>query len=217
MKSARKIIFVKVFLCFALIIYSCSSPTWEPKPITHPFLLGSDSCSPPCWMGIIPGKTSFDKACEIIEKLPFENEEVYYQVREEYHFIEWNSGDGEFAKIYYFNNIVEFINLRIEGIDLGSIILHYGDPDGYLYYPDDDAYSIVIFYPHLGLVFTARQGLSPIAEDMMSRTVFFLYPMNPEDFYSSFFENQKILNPRTIERPYLDWEGFGVYPSEISE
>ena len=99
-------------------------------------------------------------------------------------------------------------------IDLGSVIDHYGNPDGYIYYPDNEGYSISIFYPRLGLVFAALQDFNPISEDMYVPTVYFLNPTEPDLFPSVYFDKLRLMNPSIAERPYLEWEGYGVYPLE---
>jgi hypothetical protein len=168
-------------------------------------------------MGITPGETSYDEAVSIVEKYEFDSEEEYYEIKDDFNYIQFYGGDDNNALIYYYTGKVEFIRSRLIGVDLGSIIDHYGEPDGYSYHPGSHGYSISIYYPDLGLVFVAAQGLHPISEDMSVPTVYFLYPMDPDQFPSVYFEKLKIMNPRIVERPYLEWEGFGVYPSDISK
>jgi hypothetical protein len=233
MKLLRIILFLSSAIIVVLISVRLQTPEWEPKPITHPFLVGSENCRPPCWEGIIPGETSYDEALSIVENIPFVNDEGYFRVDDDFRGISWVSGDGSTAVIYLYDSKVDFMrlnfstkNYEIEGIDLGSLMNHYGEPDGYEYYPSDDHYAITVYYPVLGLVFVVYQGLDePISEDMHVSHVYFLYPMDPIEFPITFHNMYKrmitemytLFTPKITKSPYQDWEGFGVYPSEMGK
>lgn len=91
MKMKRILLILSSVIIVGLVIYAIIS---KPEPITYPFLIGDEDCPPPCWMGIIPGETSYDEAISIVEKLPFVNDKGYVRVSEDYQHISWSNGDG---------------------------------------------------------------------------------------------------------------------------
>jgi len=222
MKMKRILLILGSVIVVGLVIYAI---LFNPEPITYPFLIGDEDCRPPCWMGIIPGETLYDEAISIVEKLPFVNDRGFMRVSEDYQYIGWSNGEVRSVSIYLSNNIVEFINIGLEGINLGSVVALFGEPAGYAYSTDSyscEGYSISLFYPNLGVVFPATQRLSgSVSKSMIVHSAFFLSPMGADEFPSFYFDKLDTILYRRRSAPvfseisYDEWEGFGRYPKEL--
>jgi hypothetical protein len=217
-----------------LILFGCSPQTtepkqpWEPQLITHPSLLGSENCRPPCWEGIIPDETSYEEALSIVDNLLTSNTEgsfkVGYYVGGKY--IHWYGGikgtsQENHVGIFFQHNLVSIMRLDFHetgNIDLGSLINHFGTPHGYDYGYDRNVFCVDTYFPNHGLVaesvkITGRKEVEEtISEDMEITKVFFLAPDDPGIFNIKSFEYRNShLNTASLQVPeYYSWEGFGV-------
>ena len=208
-----------MFLILLLIASSCTTTsgittaTWEPKPITHPWLIGAEVCRPPCWNGIIPGETTFEEALDIVLDLEFFSEEGSIKTQDDKSSLYWYGGDRNNAYIDFYENKVIFIQLLIEIYDLGSVVNHFGEPDGYTVDFDEGFYAIKVFYPNIGLVFVSYQDWGdPISQDMPGDSFYFLSPEDPKNFSSVFYKYLNISYSGFPEKQYIKWEGFGIIP-----
>ena len=200
-----------------LIPTSCSIPAWEPSPITHPFLIGTEECRPPCWEGIIPGETTFEEALDFLRDSEFVSDEGWIEIKYEKPSLHWYRGDGVGATIRFYENKVILIgfwfNYGKRIFDLGSMVNHFGEPDGYTVGFDEGFYAITVFYPDIGLVIVAFQDWGdPISQDMPVAKFYFLSPEDPVNFPSIFHHYLKLSNPRIREQQYINWAGYGIVP-----
>lgn len=211
MTSFRKLI-IPILM---LMPTSCSSPAWEPSPITHPFLIGTEECRPPCWEGIIPGETTFEEARDFLRDSEFVSAEGWIKTQDDKSSLIWYRRDGDSAIIRFYENKVILINFRFREriYDLGSMANHFGEPEGYTVGFDEGFYSITVFYPNIGLVIGARQEWGdPISQDMSVEWFYFLSPEDPVNFPSIFHYYLKFSEPNIREKQYYKWEGYGIVP-----
>jgi hypothetical protein len=205
--------FLVIFLC--IFGSSCSIFAWEPSPITHPFLIGTEECRPPCWEGIIPGETTYEEALDFLRDSEFVSNEGWIEIKHEKPSLHWLRGDGNGAYIDFYENkavIIEFLD-RERFYDLGSMANHFGEPDGYTVGFDQGIYAIKVFYPDIGLVFVAYQEWGdPISQDMPVVRYYFLSPEDPVNFPSIFHNYLKLSRPSIHEKQYIKWEGYGIVP-----
>jgi hypothetical protein len=108
---------------------------------------------------------------------------------------------------------VIYTRLDFVGIDLRSMVNHFGEPDGYTVGFDEGFYAITVFYPDIGLVFVAYQEWGdPISQDMPVVRYYFLSPEDPVNFPSIFHNYLKLSRPSIHEKQYIKWEGYGIVP-----
>ena len=191
-------------------------PKLNPK-LKDTWLIGTEDCRPPCWNGIIPGETTFDEALNVIQSFGFINKKGEIRMGEDESYISWYRGDGKNAYIKFFENKVILMHFFMLSGDLGSVVDHFGEPDGYTVIFDDPGIFIEVFYPNYGLVFEIGLGMEDlISQDKRVKYFWILSPEDPEYFYSSYLHNKNIIydrGPGFIERQiYYEWEGFGVDP-----
>ena len=194
-------------------------PTWNPN-LKDTWLIGTEDCRPPCWNGIIPGDTTFEEALNVIQSLGFINNKGEIRVGEDESYIYWYRGDSKKVKIYLYENKVILMRLdKLSRLDLGSVVDHFGEPDGYTVFIDDLGGIVEVFYPNYGLVFEMNLEVEDsITQDLRVWQFWILSPEDPEYFYASYIDNQDIMydqGPGFIkELIYYEWEGFGVDPWE---
>ena len=211
--------FLVIFLCLfgwscTIIAWEPTPPPWEPSPITHPWLIGTEECRPPCWEGIRTGETTFLEALNLVRDLEFVSDEGRIKTND-YKSLFWYRGDGHSAIIRFYENKVIFIrfNFRERIYDLGSMVNNFGEPDGYTVGFDEGFYAITVFYPNIGLVFVAFQDWGdPISQDMPVVRFYFLSPEDSLNFPSIFHNYLKLSYPNIREKRYIKWEGYGIEP-----
>jgi hypothetical protein len=178
-------------------------------------LIGTEDCLPPCWEGIIPGETTFEEALDFVRDLEFVGDEGNLDYDFDKTYILWYRGDSNSVGIRFHENKVIYIRLDFVGIDLGSVVNHFGEPAGYRFGMDDGLYYAYVFYPNLGIVFDSYHDSARISKNMLVSKAYFLYPADEEYFPTIYYLNRKLVHPRLQEpSDYYQWEGFGVYPFE---
>ncbi len=249
MSSNQITIFLFAFMM--LIITSCSikedtnrpaGPTPTPEPTWIPPALVIDTglaygipCKPPCWQGLVPGKTTHQEAVKILEEFVANGELD--------HITDYPTGIHAFVTSN--NSDVVFVSFEddvlrsIEGnvnfyYPLKSLIEQFNPPEG-LYLIDQDTESISqqscqewtppepvdspvmsdpvhLLYPELGAHFIMLQpiiGGEFICPEM--RVVHFCYyePLSMSEVLQDNFLSDLCGVPKPTERELIKWHGFG--------
>jgi hypothetical protein len=124
------------------------------------YLMGTDTCSPPCWMEIQPGEATDTDAIRILDTLESEGKGLLFVLTSG--IINWRADSVNYY-LYLSNGIVNKIEVDLrprsdtpQSTTLQKIIDLFGEPtnldlgkirDGYFF--------ITIFYPAKGLAFVA--------------------------------------------------------------
>jgi len=211
MKSILKL---SVFVFASLILSGCQSKL---KPVELD-VIGNESCQPPCWRGIIPGKTTADETIRIFQKWQMEDKGTWKR----------NTGEKDHLKWDYIcwveevwpeiclkleSDIVESIDLRIsspQSIHLEDIIEKYEEPDGFTLElcPDCSGYGISIYYPKAGLFFTAGgKGKLQITPKMLITRAIFVKSTDREGMIKLLFGTERI---EDNEVGYKEWSSYGI-------
>ena len=182
--------------------------------------IGSEVCEPPCWYGIIPGRTNLAETEKIIMGMDFFTNDGSIVLDETNSVITWYGGEGNNAYLYYQDEIIQMIHFYFkEGTSLGRILERFGEPNGYFLSEDDEAYVITIFYPERGIVFKASQEYSkPMSEKMLVFFGFYVPETKPESFLNQYVQLRNLDRPgfNLIGIDYTQWEGLGVCPKGLS-
>lgn len=218
-----------LFLVITIIACSCSRqpvetpPPWEHKPITHPSLIGSEDCRPPCWEGITPDRTTFNQAMSIIADMlnTHPDGEFKSSYVNEQKYISW-VGDrwrqADHVSVHFNGMIVQHMRLDFEDIDLGSFVEKFGDPHGYeFFYDPPGGFGVICYYPSVGIAATAIKFVGSseeewiITKDMDVFKIHFLSPGDPEDFPAKLSEFESFgIGNNSYDYDYFPWEGFGI-------
>lgn len=109
-------------------------------------------CAPPCWEGIIPGKTTLPEAVEIIQKMPgvqmtgvYHNTVYWEQYQSYFGFALVSEGDNTILSI-----VIDFD--RKQGISLQEAINVFGKPSSVQSFScAQNICDVYVIYPELGL------------------------------------------------------------------
>jgi hypothetical protein len=145
-----KLIFYRIILLHvSMILASCASLA-EPN-----ILIGSKTCSPPCWMGIQPGLTKIDHAIEILNG--YEKEGKGELIILDSGILNWRSTKDD--NLYIYKTDVGLVSkmeldLRSNSVYIEDLIVLFGEPSNLDIGKGRDGYFFVtIFYPEKGLAF----------------------------------------------------------------
>lgn len=193
---------IKIFaLAFLSVLVTTTCAQSENSVINRDFPSGSLAnqvdtslitdipCSPPCWYGIEPGKTSIQEAQSIVQSLPFVKKVNLFDGNE----LTWSSLVTDWAGgviVFDASGNVETIRYDLEyDMKVNDLIAKQGIPESFLLFPGSSSVGeIEIFWPNSGLVanihivnmnFTAYETTPPIRPD--SRIDGVVYSQSPMD------------------------------------
>lgn len=213
----KKIYSVFLICLLLLLIVACKPKT------TDEILSGTDSCKPPCWLSIQPGKTELSEVTRILLAFEKSGEGTYTLLNTGT--IRWRSSNE--INVYFKNNGDDFVSVidldfRPSSIKLDDVINIFGEPtfvslgnliDGY--------YTISIYYPDKGLAFGGADSDVDTSKDKIG------YIIQPETIImnANFFQptdNENMVNViygPDIKDPAIDiqiqpWIGYGIYQKQ---
>ena len=159
MKITRPVLwicFCVVALILAVMFYL------RDKPIDRD-LIGNQLCAPPCWMGITPGSASKDQAIAILRKAE-ETGEGTLKILPNNTFIFWYSKERKNYSLRLQNDEIQNISLSsIENTNLGMLVDHLGEPDGWTIKRNE--FSTFIIYPERGVLAVVAPKVSANQEE----------------------------------------------------
>lgn len=170
-------------------------------------ILGTESCTPPCWRGITPGVTTAEEAISLFQDWQSNNEGTWKRNTGTNDVISWDymcwieKFFPETCMDIDSNDVISEIDLTISFsfLRLRDIIKKYGSPDGYTMElcVDCSGYGITIYYPENGLLFTfSGSGKIKVTPTLrISRAIFFA-PSKQKEVVD--------------EIGYRPWTGYGV-------
>lgn len=141
---------LKFALCLLLLLLSsCSS-------LPDQDLVGDEHCTPPCWRGIIPGKTSKNDAIQILMEAEDEGEGDL-SIPEN---IVWRDETEKNYSLATDNDIIKTITLKsVTSTKLSDLIALFGDPSYAVITRIRDGYFLgMILYPDKGLAFLVSEN-----------------------------------------------------------
>jgi hypothetical protein len=186
-------------LVISIFLISCLNITTQNK-IGDGGLLTDNPCSPPCFLGIIPGSTTRDQAIKILAKKGFDK---YEQKNDTLNFND---------TIYLAYDSKEYVNLiefsLSSTVEVRNIIEKYGYPNAaeVLYdifsTPEDNYFDMGIYYDKLQTyIMLERQKVFPAytlrETTKIKRVIYF-----DEASYKKAINNIKHIT---------EWKGYGLY------
>lgn len=201
-----------LMLLSSSLISSCNQ-----KPM---LVFTENTCQAPCWMGIIPGKTTLQQGIDIIHRIDFVTDISELRSKSEVHDTLYFAFEKKyreaFGYIYSNKGIVEQIGFSpsSNNLTLGDIFHTIGTPDEYLsiYYTTAEShyYAISIYYKEKGITLhnTTFSGKDDIEfyPDMPIELIVFTQPemiTKPEQDGTI---NQ--LNDTELAKGLTSWTGF---------
>jgi hypothetical protein len=175
-------------------------------------LVGSESCSPPCWKGIVPGETSENQAIEILRRMESEKIGKLTLLPD---VISWQDVENRNYTIEVEEGLVVQISFIAETTNLREIIDKFGIPDGFAAVAGRHGkHSIILYYPSEGLSFFAvdkRWGrLHPGVKIFPSMPITFVHFIAPTDLPSML----AVIHGEDWEGRILsemnEWDGYGT-------
>lgn len=196
--------FLMLFIIFLqLFVSGCSK--------TDSDLVGNEKCSPPCWMGIQPGKTTKDDAVKLLKEIEADGGGRLTIL--DTGIIKWLNNSKKNYYLYTDSDLIVKveINFRTKSMDLDEVISLFGEPSNlHLGKIRDGGYFISVFYPEKGLVFVAGgdKSLYEIYPSMPIALVYFLQPSDIVTIVPSLFG--KDIVSETLAN-IQEWNGYGTY------
>jgi hypothetical protein len=197
-------------------------------------ILGTESCQPSCWRGIIPGETTAEDTIQILQGWQNDGKGTWKRntgSKDDLHwdYICWLEEVWPEICLTVRDNVVSEIRLIIStpsSLDLKDIIENYGYPDGYTISlcPDCSDYGAFLYYPDRGTIFLAGSnwltrlknkgvGQLVLSPDMKITYAIFTKQMGREEMLKfSFGENTDI---QLVLKNYRYWNGYGEIPQSI--
>ncbi len=174
-------------------------------------LVGSSSCSPPCWMGIQPGMTNRTDALHLLEQMEIEKKGSLIIL--DTGTIKWLNDTPKRYYLYSENDTINKIKIDFRPVstNLEVVISHFGDPNNLkLGKISGDGYFVSIYYPNKGLVIVVggNKSLYEVYPKMKVVFIYYLQPGNVSKLEESLNgEDAAIENVLNLKI----WEGYGVY------
>lgn len=212
-----------LFHCLLFIVIGGLLASCNPRPST---VLRDTSCDPPCWYGIIPGKSAKDDVKLLLQKIPDVDpnsiEDTAITTGGIYDHIKWrsDSGDGDFSGVIYFRDgIVASIGIgpKKGAINLEDAIEKFGEPEfTYAYKETGEIDRMVIFllYPTNGYMLLYNSGQFRSGSDSIEPThsIEYVDYMDPKLFYELVTSHPFIgisQDLATLQLNMRPWEGYG--------
>jgi hypothetical protein len=184
------LLIITVFLCGAVPAVGKRGPV--DNPAWRAF--GFDACTLPCWAGITPGQTNFEKAFELLRQhVPTLNTQVLVS-HSQIPFAASLSNQYASGFINYSRGQVGNIRLSIQ-FPLIQLIERLGAPTCFFYGegPSDTFGSVTVYWEIDGVLIAAL--VPPGSEDVEPSTVIQAIALNPDE-------------PMCLEDETLPWLGF---------
>jgi hypothetical protein len=148
-----RILYLIVVLLLTLFVVAC-------QPL--PSMIDDNSCSAPCWTGIIPGETNREEALEILKSSSLIKQDTITSANSQdnpYHDqISWDSIYDTTGFIFLENNTVEVIIFLDENVPLQELIQKYGDPDQVIIAPfQGSSFTIYTLYLEKGIFLSGQK------------------------------------------------------------
>jgi len=123
--SLAKLTIVCIFFAYSII--ACSSKS------SMETILANNSCTAPCWQGIIPGETKREEVIDLLENIPCVEKASIREADNPFGNYDgafyWNFLNQEKGIIYTRNGIVASIGLNeLKKVSLEELIAEYGNP-----------------------------------------------------------------------------------------
>jgi hypothetical protein len=192
-----------LFIISLLFISGCSK--------TDSALVGNEKCSPPCWIGIQPGKTTKVDAVKLLKGIEANGGGRLTIL--DTGIIKWLDNSKKNYYLYTDGDLIVKVEIdfRSDSMDLDEVISLFGEPASlHLGKLRDGGYFVSVFYPEKGLVFVAGgdKSLYEIYPSMPIALVYFLQPSDISTIVPSLFG--KDIVSETLAN-IQEWNGYGTY------
>ena len=204
---------INLFMVTLLILSGCNK---------HPDsdLIGSKTCSPPCWMNIRPGATKTNDAISNLTTLESQGK-GHLEIAQDGS-INWypSSSSNKIDYLYSRSDLIIEIKLdmRPSSTSLEEVISMFGDPSSFKFDRLAGGYFFVdLFYPDKGLAFTAsgnkggtQNGVTDfvVEPEVIVSFAYFMHPSDITGMVNSLYGANKA--PEILFR-VQEWKGYGTY------
>lgn len=128
-------------------------------------LVKNNTCEPPCWNGIIPGKSTYSEAVSVLDKLKNSNPGSYKDaVVGERKVISWTREGRKHIEILMDEVVVHSVCFSGTSGTLDDILQVFGEPDNFYRgrtIDSPDIFWIELYYPQKGLNVSVRGKVQP--------------------------------------------------------
>lgn len=174
-------------------------------------LVGNEKCSPPCWMGIQPGKTKTSDAIQLLKGVEAESGGKLTIL--DTGVISWLNNSKKNYSLYSDSDLIVKVKIdfRSSSINLEEAISLFGEPSnlspGKI---SGGGYFISAYYPDKGLVFVAggNKSLYEIYPSMPIVLAYFVQPGDITTIVPSLVGKNVI--SETLAK-IKEWKGYGTY------
>jgi hypothetical protein len=223
-----KSVFRLLISIFILLILPACQPKLKPAELD---ILGTESCQPSCWRGIIPGETTAEDTIKVLQGWQTNGKGTWKRNtgnKDDLHwdYICWLEEVWPEICLTINDNVVSKVSLNISSpssLKLRDVIDKYGHPDGYTLTlcPDCSDYGVFLYYPDRGIIVLAGSnwltrlknrevGQLVLSPDMKITHAIFTEQMDREEILKfSFGSNADI---QLILKNYYPWNGYGAIP-----
>jgi hypothetical protein len=222
-----------LLFCLLILLGGNSCNPTPPLNANQSTIINDDSCSPPCWKRITPGKTTWEEAVLIIQAISWIDEtstKNFSPTRHEEE-INWSakSGSGDSrGRVYFSNDVVSVIEIHPENanepdssiLKFSDMLAKLGDPEfvQVSWWRGEKAImGVQIVYPQKGYAFL-NYYYTPL--ELPSKTI----SIRPTDsvlgvwyfdteFYPLIFTSGPIdrMNITLFKKGLQPWKGYGEY------
>lgn len=215
-----------------------SAATYTPEPtVIEPGLAYGIPCKPPCWHGLIPGKSTYGDAAQVIEQLRASGQVDSIDEGPTWFIVYPVQGMRGAVYGHFENNVLQRINGRVEFYyPVGSLVEQFGAPEGvYLigkgsticssceeWEPPEppgvpvEGSGAILFYPGQGLRFSMlipTCGLGCICPEMPVVAFWYYSPRSMQealDDYNRYLTEAYPGAGLTVaSEDLIEWHGFG--------
>ncbi|MGD8457363.1 MAG: hypothetical protein PVF83_13360 [Anaerolineales bacterium] len=208
----QKIKNIAILSIFALLSSCTNIETCLYGEGIDPYLIGSETCQPPCWNDITPGKTTLSEAKMIFWQMKMDGLGILHDTSNGDYTWENTKTSPCHQNVYLStddNGIVEEISFYlVTEPTLKELIDLLGEPAGMKFGEmDESEWYIYLYYPERALIFLAGgSGAIKISSRTYVGHATFLPKVDIQEFFDRYLWEDQY-------HQYQEWRGYGpVFP-----
>jgi hypothetical protein len=209
-------------ICIVLFFSACESSQSTLSPV-----FSDNTCEPPCWANIHPGKTTETELRNLLQDMPsVEEGSISSRPIEGFDGIYWKFSDGSDGQVRVKNGIVWSIGFASPlneslHITLDQAIEKYGEPESVFsrMNPNSPDWGAITFiYPKEGVTFSYATHVEKYKYKGVLRpetpitSISYFSPENYQEIYEKFYIDPPEWTAEIVNASMYPWKGMAVSP-----
>lgn len=202
-----------------LFVSACQS-----KPSEFPPVFSDNTCEPPCWANINPGKTTETDVRNILRDMSsVKKDSIFSRSLEGFDGIYWKFSNGSDGQVKVINGIVWSLGFSSPlneslHLTLDQAIEKYGEPEYVLsqYNPNiPDWGGVTFIYPKIGVMFSYASHVEKnkykgvLRPETPISSISYFSPEAYQEIYENFYIDPPEWSAEIVKASMYPWKGYG--------